>query len=101
MHCDLVYAADNARFQLPFATLGLSPEQATFLGYPGTTGLEAEYDDTLARSGDGLYRNFFAELFSNVGNLLVDARDARDAGLCFPLDLRRGRGRVNAQAAPA
>ncbi len=43
----------------------------------GRTGLEAEYDETLARSGDSLYSNFFAEIFSNVGNLLVNARDAR------------------------
>lgn len=44
----------------------------------GQTGLEAVYDGTLARSGDSLYKNFFAELFSNVGNLLVDAKDARE-----------------------
>jgi cell division protein FtsI (penicillin-binding protein 3)/stage V sporulation protein D (sporulation-specific penicillin-binding protein) len=44
----------------------------------GRTGLEAVYDEALARSGDSLYKNFFAELFSNVGNLLVDARDARE-----------------------
>ena len=29
----------------------------------GRTGLEAMYEGTLARSGDSLYRNFFAELF--------------------------------------
>jgi len=44
----------------------------------GRTGLEAQYDGTLARSGDSLYKNFFAELFSNVGNLLVAAKDARE-----------------------
>ena len=44
----------------------------------GRTGLEAVYEGTLSRSGDALYKNFFAELFSNVGNLLVNARDARE-----------------------
>ncbi len=52
----------------------------------GQTGLESHYDDTLARSGDSLYRNFFAELFSNVGNMLVDARDAREGDLITTIE---------------
>ena len=47
----------------------------------GRTGLEAVYEDTLSRSGDSLYKNFFAELFSNVGNLLVSAKDAREGDI--------------------
>ncbi len=52
----------------------------------GQTGLESRYDDTLVRSGDSLYRNFFAEIFSNVGNMLVDARDAREGDLVTTIE---------------
>jgi len=40
MHCDLVYAADNAKFSMPFVQLGLCPEFASSMllaqlaGYP-------------------------------------------------------------------
>lgn len=47
----------------------------------GQTGLENAYDGTLSRSGDSLYKNFFAELFSNVSTLLVNARDAREGDI--------------------
>lgn len=52
----------------------------------GRTGLEAMYEDTLSRSGDSLYRNFFAELFSNVGNLLVNAKDAREGDIVTTIE---------------
>jgi cell division protein FtsI/penicillin-binding protein 2 len=52
----------------------------------GQTGLEATYDNTLSRSGDSLYKNFFAELFSNVGNLLVNARDAREGDVITTIE---------------
>ena len=52
----------------------------------GQTGLEAVYDGTLARSGDSLYKNFFAELFSNVGNLLVNAKDAREGDIVTTIE---------------
>ena len=52
----------------------------------GRTGLEAVYESTLTRSGGSLYKNFFAELFSNVGNLLVDAKDAREGDVITTIE---------------
>lgn len=52
----------------------------------GQTGLEARYDTVLSRSGDSLYKNFFAELFSNVGNLMVNTRDAREGDVITSIE---------------
>jgi cell division protein FtsI/penicillin-binding protein 2 len=52
----------------------------------GQTGIEAKYEDTLSRSGDSLYKNFFAALFSNVGNLLVDTKDVREGDLITTIE---------------
>ena len=52
----------------------------------GQTGLEAYYDSTLERTGDFLYKNFFAELFSNIGNMLVSARDAREGDVVTTIE---------------
>lgn len=38
LHCDLVYAADNARFQLPFVNLAACPEGASSLLLPRVAG---------------------------------------------------------------
>ena len=38
MHCDLIYAADNAKFTMPFTQLGLCPEFASSLLFPQIVG---------------------------------------------------------------
>ncbi len=38
MHCDLVYAAENAKFSMPFTQLGLCPEFASSMLFPQMVG---------------------------------------------------------------
>lgn len=52
----------------------------------GQTGIEANYDGVLSRSGDSLYKNFFAELFSNVGNLLVNTREVHEGDVVTTIE---------------
>ena len=40
LHCDAVYAGDNARFSVPFTTLGLCPEAASSLLLPAIAGYQ-------------------------------------------------------------
>lgn len=40
MHCDLVYAADNAKFAMPFTQLGLCPEFASSMLFPQMVGYQ-------------------------------------------------------------
>lgn len=62
LHCDLVYAADNARFSLPFAQLGLCPELASSYLLPHVAGYQRAAEKLL-----------LGEAFS--------ADEARDMGL--------------------
>ena len=62
LHCDLVYAGESARFQLPFVNLALVPEAASTLLLPASIGY--------ARAAELL---FLGEPF--------DARKAREYGI--------------------
>ncbi len=62
LHCDLIYAAPNARFQLPFVNLGLCPEAGSSAILPALLGY--------GRAAEML---FFGEPFS--------AEEAREAGI--------------------
>ncbi|CAB3806729.1 2,3-dehydroadipyl-CoA hydratase [Paraburkholderia caffeinitolerans] len=47
LHCDLVYAADTARFAMPFAQLGLCPEAASSLLLPRVAGYQGAAEKLL------------------------------------------------------
>ena len=61
LHCDVVYAGDNAKFTLPFAALGLCPEAASSLLLPAIAGYQRAAEKLL-----------FGEPF--------DAHEAREMG---------------------
>ncbi len=52
----------------------------------GRFGLERYYNDVLDRGAVGLFGNFFAELFANLDNVVVDARQARQGDLVTTID---------------
>ncbi|MDB5195362.1 MAG: hypothetical protein JWO84_546 [Parcubacteria group bacterium] len=52
----------------------------------GRFGLERYYNDVLDRAAGGLFGNFFAELFANLDNVVVDARQARQGDLITTID---------------
>ncbi|MCK5027552.1 MAG: penicillin-binding protein 2 [Candidatus Pacebacteria bacterium] len=63
-----------------------------FVGYKedvlaGRYGLERFYDDILRRGENKLYVNFFAEVFSNVSNLLkINSRNNREGDVVTTID---------------
>ena len=61
LHCDLVYAGDNAAFSMPFVNLGLCPEAASSLLVPQMMGYHRAAESLL------MGEPFFAEAALEVG----------------------------------
>lgn len=52
----------------------------------GRFGLERYYEYALSRENEGLFSNFFAELFANLDSVVVDAREARAGDLVTTIE---------------
>ena len=72
LHCDLVYAGDNAAFAMPFVNLGLCPEAASSLLVPQMMGMHRAAEALL------LGEPFMAEAALEVGlvNRIVPPTEA-------------------------
>lgn len=62
-----------------------------FIGYDkdllvGKYGLERYYDETLLRDGEHLSVNFFAEIFSNLGELIFDSADVKEGDIVTTIE---------------
>lgn len=62
-----------------------------FIGYDkdllvGKYGLERYYDETLLRDGEHLSVNFFAEIFSNLGELIFDSSDVKEGDIVTTIE---------------
>jgi len=87
LHCDLVYAAANARFQLPFVPLGITPEFGSTYILPLLAGYQRAAELLL------LGQPFTAEKAKEVGivtavvsqeNLFVEAKKAAETLAALP-----------------
>ncbi|GAB3411358.1 enoyl-CoA hydratase [Massilia agilis] len=66
MHCDLVYAADNAKFSLPFSQLGLCPEFASSILLPQLAGYPRAAEKLLLGEAFGVQEAFEMGLVTRV-----------------------------------
>ena len=87
LHCDLVYAAPNARFQLPFVPLGLVPEAASSLLLPMIAGYQRAAELLLLGQPFGSAKALGAGFVTEVvpeGELIEYARSAALALAALP-----------------
>ncbi|QOY95025.1 enoyl-CoA hydratase [Massilia sp. UMI-21] len=66
MHCDLVYAADNAKFSVPFTQLGLCPEFGSSLLLPQLAGYPRAAEKLLLGEAFGAQEAFEMGLLTKV-----------------------------------
>lgn len=76
LHCDLVYASENAFFQLPFTKLGLCPEAASSILLPRVIGLTRAA--TFLLSGEAINAKT-AENWGLVSNVLPAKNFGKEA----------------------
>jgi enoyl-CoA hydratase/carnithine racemase len=87
LHCDLVYAAPNARLQMPFVPLGLLPEAASSLLLPAMAGYRRAAEMLLLGGPFGAEKALAAGIVTEIvpeGELLERARQAAAALAALP-----------------
>jgi enoyl-CoA hydratase/carnithine racemase len=89
LHFELVYAAPDARFQMPFVPLGLAPEGGSSLLLPMLAGHQRAAEMLLLGRPFGADRALAAGLVNEVvpaGRLLAHAREAALAVAALPVE---------------
>jgi enoyl-CoA hydratase/carnithine racemase len=87
LHCDLVYAAPNARLQMPFVPLGLLPEAASSLLLPAMAGYRRAAEMLLLGQPFGAQQALAAGIVTEIvpeAELLARARQAALALAALP-----------------
>lgn len=87
LHCDLVYAAPNARLQMPFVPLGLLPEAASSLLLPAMAGYRRAAEMLLLGGPFSAEKALAAGIVTEIvpeGELLERAREAALALAALP-----------------
>ncbi len=87
LHCDLVYAAPNARLQMPFVPLGLLPEAASSLLLPAMAGYRRAAEMLLLGGPFGAEKALAAGIVTEIvpeGALLERGRQAAAALAALP-----------------